>query len=146
MQIPKVVRETPDVAFIVVRNLHSAALGDGECVILLNSGDTPPTGYTWQPGKDVKQSGGASSLVAGVMKLGGVITSLNVGDYGWAQVYGYHPNVKTTTATLAAATVLTTDAAGAVVAGASTDEPIQRMGISLKTGASNRAGCMLHIM
>lgn len=150
MQIPKVVREKPDVAYIIVRNLHSAAIGDGESVRWVITGDTPPTGYTWIPGKDViLNDASGTTTCAGIMKLGGVITTLPVGDYGWCQVFGYHPNVKTDAAALAAGTVVQGDAAGEVIAavvGAAGDITKRRIGVCLKTGSGNRAGIMLRAM
>jgi hypothetical protein len=137
----RIKRTDAEVVFGIFRNLHSATLGDGEVAIMLTSADTPPTGYTFQPGVDVKQSGGVSLVIAGVVK-----GSIVQGEYGRIQAYGHHPNVKCTAATPAAGTILTSDAAGAVVAGATADDPSARIGVVTVLGASNRAGVQIRCM
>ena len=150
MLIPRITRGAPDKIFMICRNLHSATLGHGEVVRFLSSADTPPTGYTWIPGVDVLSTAALSLLVAGVTHVTNSNTAgtvaVAIGDYFTCQVFGYHSAVKTTAAALAAGTILTSDAAGAAVAGATADDPNARMGVSLKTGASNKAGVQLRCM
>lgn len=144
MLLPKIKREDPELVYGIYRNLHSAALGDGEAVELLTSADTPPTGYTFKAGVDVKQTADVSATVAGIAK--GAIAQ---GEYGRIQIYGYHPNVKTTVAILAVDTVVTADAAGAVLAAsvaALGDIVDQRFGVCIVTGAANRAGVFIKAM
>lgn len=144
MLFPAILREDLEVAYGIFRNLHSAALGDGEAVELLVSGDTPPTGYTWIPGKDVKQCSGVSATVVGIVK-----GSILQGDFGRIQVYGYHPNVLTDAAALAVDTIVTGDAAGEVIIASvagSANIVDQRFGVCIKTGASKRAGIFIKAM
>lgn len=139
-------RTDPERTFFTVRNLHSATLVDGDVVTWLTSSDTPPTGFTRIPGIDVKQSTGVNNSVAGVISAGA--TGIVQGDYGLCQISGYHPNVKTTAAALAADTVVTANAAGAVVAAsvaALANITDRRIGTCITLGASNRAGIQLRV-
>lgn len=143
----RVIKGQPDNTYIVVRNLHSAALTHGDCVVWLTTADTPPTGYTWIPGVDVKGgSAAASNLVAGIMRVPANLTNgLAQGDYGVCQVGGFHPAVKTTAAAVAGAnaSILIADNSAKVVVGAVGDDPNGRIGVCIKTGANNVAGCLL---
>lgn len=150
MNIPRIVRGKPDVIFMSVRNLHSTTLADGDVVQFLVTTDTPPTGYTIQPGIDVKQSTSAvaaTTVAAGIMSV--AAPTLAQGDYGLCQIYGYHGNAKCTAATPANFTVMTTDTAGALVAAsvaAAANITDQRIATVIKTGVSNRAGVLIKAM
>jgi hypothetical protein len=134
-QSARISKNEPEVYFIVCRNTEASAdMADGEVVVY----DVTTTAGRIQ-GKDVIKSTAASQLtVAGVVF--GVIKNMQLGR---VQVFGFHPNVKTTTATLAASAVVNSDAAaaalGAVVEGA-------YLGVCLKLGVNNRAGIMIKCM
>lgn len=141
MLLPKIKREDPEIIYGIYRNLHSATLGDGEAVELLVTGDVPPTGYTLKSGVDVKQGTATSATVVGVTK-----GSIVQGDYGRIQIYGFHPNVKTTVAALAVDVVCSADAAGALVAAsvaALANIVDQHIGVCIVTGSANRAGVFI---
>jgi hypothetical protein len=131
-------RGTGTPIYDIVRNSEaSAAIADGE-VLKWTISTAAGTVY----GNDVlKTAEAASVLVAGVAK-----GAIAVGEYGRMQVWGYHPNVKTTAAALAAGSTVNGDSAAAAVAGALGDDPSSRLGVCLKLGASNRAGIFIQKM
>lgn len=135
MQTPRIDRTLTEYQYAVCRNSEAAVdMADGQVVVW----DVTTTAGRIQ-GKDVILSTGASQLtVAGVVV--GVIKNL---EYGLVQVFGFHPNVKTTVAALAAGLTVNSDAAGAAVAAAVYGA---YLGVSLKLGAANRAGIMIKTM
>lgn len=144
MQLASIKRSDPDRVFAGVRNMHTGTLVDGDVVKWLTSADSPPAGYTRIAGVDVNQTGALSLVVAGAISAGA--NGILQGDYGFCQVYGLHPGVKTTVAALAAGTIVTSDAAGAAVAGVVGDDPNARMGVCITLGAGNKAGIFLRCM
>ena len=137
MLFQRVQRTGPEKVFAICKNTEaSAAMSDGECVVYSVS-----TTANW--GSDVLKSTAAAQLT-----VAGVVSGKDIpaGEFGTIQVFGFHPNVKTTAAALAAGVVVTSDAAAAVVAAsvaALANITDQRMGVCLKLGASNRAGVFI---
>lgn len=138
----RISRTSPETMFAICRNSEaSAEIFDGEVVVW----DVTTTAGRIQGG-DVIKSTALSLVVAGVVKskaASGAGNGIAAGEYGRIQVFGFHPNVKTTAAALAAGTTVTSDAAAAAVAGATADDPSARLGVCLKLGSGNRAGIMI---
>lgn len=148
MQTASIKRGDPEKIYGIFRNLHSATLVNGDCAELLVSSDTPPTGYTFIPGVDVKQSG--TTLVAeavGIVEAG--TTGILQGQFGRVQTYGFHASVKTVAAALAVGSVVSPDTAGNVIianVGAASNISNSRIGVCIVLGAANRAGIFIQAM
>lgn len=111
---------------------------DGD-VVMFNITPTPTN-----PGREIKLSGAASVNVCGV-----VVGTINKGAYGRVRTYGYHPNVITDVATLAAGSTIngsTAVDAGRAIAGGAGDDPSFRLGFSVILGAGSRAACFIKCM
>ena len=136
MLIPRIVRTGPEKIFSSCKNGEaSATMSDGEFVEF-------DTATTAAHGSQVIKTVGLS------LKPAGFVSGKDIppGDFGLVQCYGFHPNAKTTAAALAAGTILTSDAAAAVVAGAIGDDPAARIGVCLKLGVANRAGVFVRLV
>ena len=139
----RVIRGVPDNTYRVVRNLHSTVLNHGDCVLWLETADTPPTGFTWIPGVDVKLSGTANSVKrAGIVRLTAAqnVNGVGQGEYFTIQVSGFHAAAKTTVSTLAAPNTVNANSDGKLVAGAAADDPSARVGVVIKTAVNGLAG------
>ena len=148
MNSARIVRGLLDTTFISVRNLHSATVADGDCVRWHITGDAVPTGYTRIPGVDVVATAAVGvTSAAGIVKTPATTVTVAQGDYFMLQVHGYHSNVRTEEAALAAGVVVTGSSTSlavetAVVAAAANISD-KRLGVCLTTGASNRAGIQI---
>lgn len=136
MLFQRINRKNPERVFGIFQNVDVAAMSDGE-VAVLNITATPTN-----PGAEAKKSAGASPLNV----IGVVAGNIAINDFGTIQVYGIHPNVKTTAAALAAGATINGDSAAAAVAGATADDPSARLGFCVVVGASNRAQCFIKCM
>ena len=137
MLFSRIVRTGPEKVFAICKNTEaSATMSDGECVVFSVS-----TTANW--GSDIlKATAAAQATAAGIVSGNDILT----GNFGTIQVYGFHPNVKTTAAALTAGTIVTSDAAAAVLAAsvaALANITDQRIGVCLKLGAANRAGVFI---
>ena len=141
MLFQRINRTAPEKIFAICRNSEaSAEMFDGEVVVW-------SAATTAAHGSDVLKSAGASPLtIAGVVKsraASGAGNGIAAGEYGTIQIYGFHANVKTTVAALAASLQVNGDSAAAAVAAAVEGA---MLGVSLKLGASNRAGIFIKCM
>jgi hypothetical protein len=141
MLLQRISRTAPEKVFAICRNSEaSAEMFDGEVV-------TWSVAVGANHGSDVLKSAGAAPLtIAGVVSskaISGAGNGIAAGEYGPIQIFGYHSAVKTTAAALAAGLTVNGDSAAAAVAGAAGDDPSARLGVSLKLGATNRAGIFI---
>lgn len=137
MQMQDIARGGRDPIYRICRNSDAADLADGDCVVY----DVTTTAGR-DHGADVLKSTASGQLTAAGIVDGAIVA----GDYGRVQTFGFHTNGKTTAAALAAGATFNSDAAGAVVAGATGDDPSARMGVCLKLGVANRAGLFIKCM
>jgi predicted RecA/RadA family phage recombinase len=139
MLFQRINRKNPERVFGIFQNVDAAAMADGE-VVALNITATPTI-----PGSEIKKTTALSQTnVVGV-----VSGAIAIGDFGTVQVYGIHPNVKMTTAALAAGSVVYSNAAAAaeVNAGAIARADMGTLlGVSVVVGAANRAQVFLKCM
>jgi len=139
MLFQRISRKGPERIFGIFQKVDAAAMVDGE-VAVLNVTATPTV-----PGGEVKKATSLSQTnVVGV-----VSGAIAIGDYGLIQVYGNHPNVKMTTAALAAGSVVysNTAAAAEVNAGAIARADMGTLlGVTTVVGASNRANVFIKCM
>jgi len=139
MLFARIVRNGPERVFGIFQNVDAAAMADGECVAL-NVTATPT-----RPGVEIKKTTALSQTNV----IGIVSGAIAIGDFGTVQVYGLHPNVKTTNATLAAGSVVYSNAAAAVEvnAGAIARGDIGTfVGFSVVVAAANRAQVFIKTM
>jgi len=75
--------------FVFVKNVGAAAIADGDCLVFLNNSSTQVGAYS-----DAIAAG--FTIGASLNRAAGVgIGPISAGNYGWIQVSGYHPAVKT---------------------------------------------------
>lgn len=148
MNTARIIRGGVEKMFGIFRNMHSATLVNGDVVELLVTGDTPPTGFTFVAGQDIKQSSTTiTPTVCGVISAGP--TGYAVGEFCMVQTYGFHPAVKTNAAALAVDVVVTAHTAGQAIVrsvAALGDIDDQELGVCIVTGASNLAGIFIKCM
>lgn len=143
MLFQRISRKNPERVFGIFQNVDATAMADGD-VVVLNSAAVLSTTFV-VPGSEIKKSTALSQTTV----VGVVAGAIAVNDFGTVQVYGVHPNVKLTTATLAFNTVVYSNAAAAAEAnaGAIARADIGTMlGITLLTGVANRTSVFIKCM
>lgn len=131
-------RGQPEKIFAICKNGDTAALAHGDLV-------------AWDSvaadGVTVK----GSPASAGILYVAGVVhdpsgNGVGVGEYALVQVYGYHSHVKAVAGVTAMTAIKSGATAKSVALGATADDPVAQIGISLTAVSGGYCTVLLRVM